>query len=274
MEISLAFSPCPNDTFIFDALVNGKIDTEGLECNVTLLDVETLNLRAIQTQYDVSKISYGVYHNIATQYMVLDAGSALGTGVGPLLISTSNQSNCKIEAQAIAIPGAHTTAHFLFSAAYPHAVQKLFLRYDEIEDFVLQQKGLGVIIHENRFTYQEKGLSKIIDLGAYWEQQTGCAIPLGGIVIKKSIPQNIQKQINQLLQKSIAYAYEQYPILSEYVKMHAQEMEEDVMRKHIDLYVNDYSKSLGSEGKKAILKMLQIQTGKDFSIEDTFVSIH
>ena len=273
MEISLAFSPCPNDTFIFDALVNGKIDTEGLEFNVALLDVETLNQRAIQIQYDVSKISYGVYQNIATQYKVLDAGSALGTGVGPLLISTSNQSNCKIEAQTIAIPGAHTTAHFLFSAAYPHAAQKLFLRYDEIEDFVLQQKGLGVIIHENRFTYQEKGLSKIIDLGAYWEQQTGCAIPLGGIVIKKSIPQNIQKQINQFLQKSIAYAYEQYPILSEFVKMHAQEMEEDVMIKHIDLYVNDYSKSLGSDGKKAILKMLQVQTGKDFYTDEIFVSI-
>ena len=273
MEINIAFSPCPNDTFIFDALVNEKIDTEGIVFKPTLLDVETLNQQALQHQYDVSKISYGVYHSIASNYLILDAGSALGSGVGPLLVAHAHQQNCKIEEQQIAIPGELTTAHFLFSAAYPNATKKVFLRYDEIEEFVLQQKGLGVIIHENRFTYQDKGLSKIIDLGAFWEQEKGCAIPLGGIVIKRSFPQAIQKQINLLIQKSIAYAHEQYPRLSSYVKMHAQEMETSVMRKHIDLYVNAYSISLGKVGKQAINKMLQVQRGKDFPLDDIFVSM-
>ena len=257
MLMKIAFSPCPNDTFIFDALVNKKIDTEGISFDFFLEDVESLNNNAIAGKYDISKISYGVYHKIDNQYQILDAGSALGHGVGPLLISKDNPENIIIDEKLIAIPGENTTAHFLFSNAYPDAKNKIFLRYDEIEDFVLQNKGLGVIIHENRFTYADKGLQLITDLGAYWEENTGNPIPLGGIVIRRDMDLNLQHQINRLIRKSIEYAFSNYPELTEFVKCNAQEMSEEIMRKHIDLYVNKYSLSLGAEGRSAIHAMMK-----------------
>ena len=142
--------------------------------------------------------------------------------------------------------------------AYPNAKNKVFLRYDEIENFVLANKGLGVIIHENRFTYEAKGLKKIIDLGDYWENKTGNAIPLGGIVIKKEIDISTQHTIDALIKKSIEYAFSNYPLLNDYIRSHAQEMSESVMRQHIDLYVNEYSLDLGDMGKNAILKLLNL----------------
>ncbi len=255
---TLGFSPCPNDTFIFDALVNKKIDTGGLEFDVLLEDVQTLNNRAKEGRLDITKLSYGVLPLVLDKYLVLNSGSALGRGVGPLLITKETNEIDTVEEQAIAIPGENTTAHLLFSLAYPKARNKVFLRYDEIEDFVLAGKGLGVIIHENRFTYEARGLKKIIDLGDYWEKETGSAIPLGGIVIKKNIDPFIQTKIDGLIRKSIEYAFSQYPALNDYIRMHAQEMSDEVMRKHIDLYVNDYSVDLKQEGKKAILKLLDI----------------
>jgi 1,4-dihydroxy-6-naphthoate synthase len=158
----------------------------------------------------------------------------------------------------IAIPGENTTAHLLFSLAFPNAKNKIFLRYDEIENFVLANKGLGVIIHENRFTYQAKGLHKIIDLGDYWEQETGNAIPLGGIVIKKEVDIFIQKKVDALIKKSLEYAFSKYPELNDYIRCHAQEMSDDVMRQHIDLYVNHYSLKLGETGKAAVNKLLKV----------------
>jgi 1,4-dihydroxy-6-naphthoate synthase len=163
-----------------------------------------------------------------------------------------------VEQQLIAIPGENTTAHLLFSLAFPNAKNKVFLRYDEIENFVLENKGLGVIIHENRFTYQAKGLYKIIDLGDYWEQETGNAIPLGGIVIKTDIDITVQKKIDTLIKKSIKYAFSKYPELNDYIRSHAQEMSEAVMRQHIDLYVNNYSLDLGAKGKAAIHELLKV----------------
>jgi 1,4-dihydroxy-6-naphthoate synthase len=256
MKLTLAFSPCPNDTFIFDALVNKKIDTKGFEFEVVLADVETLNQHAIEQRFDITKISYGVFHKLMKDYVILNSGSALGSGVGPLLISKNNQDSNEIQSQQIAIPGENTTAHFLFSTAYPNAQNKIFLCYDEIEEFVLNNKGLGVIIHENRFTYTDKGLHKIIDLGDFWETQTHSPIPLGGIVIKRNIDKGIQNQIDQLIKQSIEFAFSNYPMLADYVIKHAQEMSEDVMRNHIDLYVNDFSISLGEKGRRAIEKML------------------
>lgn len=258
MLFTLAFSPCPNDTFIFDALVNGKIDTEDFEFNVSLEDVETLNNNAISNQYDISKISYGVYHKIINNYIILESGSALGTGVGPLLISKEKKHHQDVNQEIIAIPGENTTAHFLFSMAYPNAKNKVFLRYDEIEGFVQQGKGLGVIIHENRFTYNQKGLHKIVDLGDYWEKTTNDPIPLGGIVIRRGIEKSVQQKIALLIYKSIVYAYTHYPQLSDYIRNNSQEMKDVVMRQHIDLYVNDYSKTLGPKGREAILKMLEV----------------
>lgn len=260
MEIQIGFSPCPNDTFIFDALVNGKIDTGGLTFKPVMEDVQALNLLALEGKLPFTKISYGVYPKLTHQYFVLNAGSALGRGVGPLLIKHNELVFSSVDEMAIAIPGEHTTAHMLFSMAYPKAKNKVFLRYDEIEAFAKAKKGLGVIIHENRFTYAEKGLEKITDLGQYWEEKTNNPIPLGGIVALKSIDSNIRKQVDYLIAKSIAYAYNQYPQLSDFIRCHAQEMSEDVMRKHIELYVNDYSASLGDVGKNAILKMMEVYT--------------
>ncbi len=266
MKLSLGFSPCPNDTFIFDALVNHKIDTRGLTFDTVLEDVETLNQRALQGKLDISKISYALLPLALEKYFLLNSGSALGRGVGPLLIKRNDSPDLitdmfDVEETTVAIPGKYTTAHLLFSLAFPGAYKKIFLRYDEIEDFVLQEKGFGVIIHENRFTYEAKGLHKITDLGDFWEKETGNPIPLGGIVIKRSIDRSISLQVDSLIKESIEYAYKHhYEELTGYIKNHSQEMSEQVMRKHIDLYVNKYSIELGSVGKKAVEKMLEVSS--------------
>ena len=266
MKCSLGFSPCPNDTFIFDALVNRKIDSGELAFDVVLEDVQTLNEWAIAGKLDITKLSYGVLPLVLEQYILLNSGSALGRGVGPLLITNKEpaapagrQGMMNVEDNVIAIPGEHTTAHLLFSLAYPNATKKVFLRYDKIEEFVLSGQGLGVIIHENRFTYQDKGLHKITDLGDYWEKHTGHSIPLGGIVIKRSLPVTIQQTVDRLIRESIEYAYRHHhEELNDYVKKHSQEMSEAVMRQHINLYVNQHSINLGEEGRTAVNKLLEV----------------
>ena len=260
MKYTLGFSPCPNDTFIFDALVNHKIDTEGFEFDVVLEDVQTLNQWAIEGKLDFSKISYGVLPTVTDEYAVLESGGALGKGVGPLLITTAHNFQKKgIEEMLVAIPGKNTTAHLLFSYAYPQVREKKFMVFHEIEEAVLSGKvDAGVIIHENRFTYQLKGLKKIKDLGEYWEENIKAPIPLGGIVGKRKFDTSILLKVNQLIKKSLEYSFEQYPSISDYIKRNAQEMEESVMRQHIDLYVNNYSLELGHEGRKAVKKLLDV----------------
>jgi len=259
MKLSLGFSPCPNDTFIFDALVNDKIDTGGLSFAVILEDVETLNQWALKGKLDVTKLSYGVLPLVLDKYILLNSGSALGKSVGPILIQNLKFKIQNIEDFLVAIPGEHTTAHLLFSLAYPKAKNKIFIRYDEIENFVLAGKGLGVIIHENRFTYAAKGLHKITDLGDYWERTTGSSIPLGGIVAKRSLNHSISNLVDRLIKRSVEYAYEHhYKELTGYVKKHSQEMSEEVMRKHIDLYVKYFSIDLGEEGRNSVEKLLNI----------------
>jgi len=258
MTLTLGFSPCPNDTFIFDALVNKKIDTEGLDFDVRLDDVETLNQWAMQGRLDISKISYGVLPLVLDRYELLDAGGALGKGVGPLLIARRQIPLDDISECRIAIPGQHTTAHLLFSLAFPAARHKEFMIFSGIEDAVLAGKvDCGVIIHENRFTYQHKGLTKLLDLGEFWEKKTGSPIPLGGIVLRVGQDPALAVKINTLIRKSLEYAFSHYPDLPDYVRDHAQEMEQQVMRQHIDLYVNNYSLSLGHDGEKAIQTLLQ-----------------
>jgi 1,4-dihydroxy-6-naphthoate synthase len=257
MAFTLGFSPCPNDTFIFDALVNKKIDTEGLDFEVLLEDVETLNQWALQGKLDISKISYGVLPLVLDRYDLLDAGGALGKGVGPLLIAKTPIPVTGLSNRTIAIPGERTTAHLLFSLAFPQARQKEFMIFSAIEEAVLNgQVDCGVIIHENRFTYQQKGLVKLLDLGEFWEETTGAPIPLGGIVFRKGEAPGLQTKVNSLIRKSLEYAFAHYPSLPDYVKQHSQEMDEQVMRQHIDLYVNNYSLSLGEEGKKAVQTLL------------------
>lgn len=259
MKLTLGFSPCPNDTFIFDALVNKKIDTEGLEVEPVLEDVQTLNEWALQGKLDITKISYGVLPLIVENYIVLNAGGALGKGVGPLFITRNDGDVKPVEEMTIAIPGEQTTAHMLFSLAYPQVRKKKFLLFSEIEDAILNgQVDAGVIIHENRFTYQDKGLLKLADLGEYWETTTSNPIPLGGIVMKRSLDAVLQRRADSLIRKSLEYSFAHYPAVTDYVKQHAQEMSEAVMRQHIDLYVNNYSLELGTDGRSAVKKFLEI----------------
>jgi len=259
MQLTLGFSPCPNDTFIFDALVNNKIETGGLKFDMVLEDVQTLNEWALQGKLAISKISYGVLPLILPRYNLLDAGGALGKGVGPLLISKKQIPHEKIKDSAIAIPGENTTAHILFSLAFPDARLKKFMIFSNIESSVLEEKAdAGVIIHENRFTYMQKGLIQLMDLGAYWENSTGYPIPLGGIAIRKDIDMATQKKVAQLIKKSVEYAFSNYPDIPAFVKTNSQEMDERVMKQHIDLYVNDYSISLGKKGIQAVETFLAI----------------
>ena len=254
MKFSLGFSPCPNDTFIFDALVNKKINTEGLDFEVHLEDVQTLNNFALENRFDFSKISYGVMPLLLETHTLLNSGGAMGNGVGPLLICKDpNITHDDVNHLRIAIPGKNTTAYLLFSYVYPNAKNISFYVFNEIEAAVLSgEVDAGVIIHENRFTYAQKGLYKITDLGAEWETKTKSPIALGGIVASNRIPKPIMQQVDQLIAKSVAYAFNNYPSISEYVSCHAQEMSESVMRQHIDLYVNDFSTDMGETGKNAI----------------------
>lgn len=260
MHCSLGFSPCPNDTFIFDALVNQKIDTEGFRFDVYLEDVQTLNEWARSNKLNISKISYGVLPLIQNNYTLLNSGGALGKGVGPLLISKKDIPDlAAVDQMKIAVPGINTTAHLLFSMAFPNAKNKQFLVFNEIESAVLNgEVDAGVIIHENRFTYQDKGLMKLMDLGNYWEEKLNCPIPLGGIVMQNSFDQATQLKIESLIRKSVEYAFKHYPQITDYVRSHAQEMSESVMRQHIDLYVNNYSIDLGEEGLKAVQTLLEV----------------
>ena len=261
MKLSLGFSPCPNDTFIFDALVNNKIDTEGLEFDVCLEDVETLNKWALEGKLDITKLSFPAFFRSLENYMLLNSGSALGKGVGPLLITDSpNEFNTEdINQSSVALPGLHTTANLLFSFAYPDAVDKKFILFSEIENALLNREtDLGVIIHENRFTYQQKGLHKVKDLGEYWEEKMESPIPLGGIAVNQSIKRSTAIKVDKLIRKSLDFAFSNYPFITDYVKQHSQSMSEDVMRQHIDLYVNNYSLDLGEEGKLAIENLYQV----------------
>lgn len=259
MKLSLGFSPCPNDTFIFDALIHHKIDTEGLDFEVFFDDVETLNQKAFRGDLDITKLSYHAFAYLTDRYVLLDAGSALGFGVGPLLICKDEKFldpgflKDEISNLKIAVPGKYTTANFLLSLAFPEGKNKTEVLFSEIESQLISgETDLGLIIHENRFTYQDKGLHKIIDLGDFWEKETGCAIPLGGIVANRKLPEEIQHKINRVLKKSVRFAFENPKSGLGFIRSHAQEMSEEVMYKHIELYVNKYSIELGEEGRKAI----------------------
>ena len=255
MMLSLAFSPCPNDCFMFDALVHRRIDLEGLEFAVTLADIEALNHAAFDGSVDVTKLSFHAYAYCADRYVLLDAGSALGRNCGPLLISRRPIAPEEVAAGglAIAIPGTYTTANFLCGLAFPRAQRKREVLFSDIEPAVLDGRfDAGVIIHENRFTYQARGLRRIVDLGEFWEGETGAPIPLGGIVIRRSLPRDVQEAVNRVIRRSVEYAFAHREASLPYVRAHAQEMSEDVMYRHIDLYVNEFSIDLGPEGRRAV----------------------
>jgi 1,4-dihydroxy-6-naphthoate synthase len=259
MKLTLGISPCPNDTFIFDALVHQKIDTEGLEFDVVFADVEQLNQWAFEGELDVTKLSFNAFAKCISDYILLDSGSALGRNCGPLLIK--KPSTVLTSESKIAIPGKQTTANLLLNISNPEYSNKVEVLFSEIENEILSGNvDVGLIIHENRFTYQQKGLEKIKDLGESWEQKTGLPLPLGGIGVKRLLPFEIQKKMERVLRKSVEYAFENRESSLEFVKCHAQSMERDVIDAHIALYVNSYSVSLAEKGRKAV-QLLFEKTG-------------
>ena len=266
MRLTLGSSPCPNDCFVFDALVNRRVDLEGLEFCLHMADVEALNKAAFAGEADVTKLSYHAYAYCARDYVLLDAGSALGRSCGPLLIAKRTISTDEVASGAvrIAIPGRYTTANFLLSLAFPRARHLTELVFSEIEPALLNDEyDAGLIIHENRFTYEAKGLKKIIDLGEFWEGETGAPIPLGGIVIRRSLPDEVKRAVNRVVRRSVEYAFANRAASLPFVRDHAQEMSEAVMYQHIDLYVNQFSVDLGAEGRRAVKILFERAAASD-----------
>jgi len=252
IKLKLGISPCPNDTFIFHALTHGKIDSN-FDFEVTHLDVEALNQSVSSQTFDVCKLSYATLANALDDYQILRSGGALGKGVGPLLIAKEEMSEAQIEEASIAIPGEQTTANFLLSLAYPRAKNKQVLLFSEIEDAVLEGVAdAGLIIHENRFTYQDKGLICLMDLGNYWEQLSSALIPLGGIAVKRSLAPQLKIELQDAIKASVKYAFDHPAASNGYVKAHAAEMDHEVIQKHIELYVNEFSLDVGEEGEVAV----------------------
>jgi len=259
MKLSLGFSPCPNDTFIFFALLNHKIDTRGLEFTPVIEDVESLNRRALNNDLKVTKLSFATYSLVRHHYQLLDAGSALGNNCGPILISKRKISEEEIPECSVAIPGKYTTANFLLDFFYPRVKSKQEMIFSGIEGALLNgETDLGVIIHENRFTYEKKGLQKVADLGELWEQETNFPIPLGGIFAKANLGEEIIRSVDYLIRESVLYAFAHPEEAINYVRQYSQEMDEEVMWQHIRLYVNDYTISMGEKGRAAVAKFLSL----------------
>jgi 1,4-dihydroxy-6-naphthoate synthase len=259
MQLKLGFSPCPNDTFIFNALVNGLISDPNIAFEVTLADVEALNQSAILQEADITKLSFGTIPAVSANYQILDAGSALGFGCGPLLVSNRILSPDELKNAQVAIPGFNTTANLLMSMAYPEIRDKKAFLFSDIEDAVLRgDADLGLIIHENRFTYERRGLLKVADLGAWWEDTFQLPIPLGCIAIRRNLEEKIKQKVSGLIRKSVELAFQDPIATMAYVSAHAQAMEVEVMKQHIALYVNEFSVSLGNKGRNAVMEMFRI----------------
>jgi len=259
MNLKIGFSPCPNDTFIFDALINRRIATGDFEFTPVIADVEQLNEMSFESQLDITKVSFHTYAYISGSYSILSSGCALGFGNGPLVISRKRIYPDELTQCKIAIPGKYTTANLLFSIAYPEAGNKRDYLFSDIEQAILEgEVDAGVIIHENRFTYKDKGLQKITDLGEYWEEKTKSPVPLGCIAVKRSLPGEVRIAAGRLMKDSVLYALENPAASSGFVMKYASEMEPEVLRKHIELYVNEFTVELGSEGRNAIQKLFEV----------------
>lgn len=258
----LAYSSCPNDTFIFKAVARKLIDLNGYQFNIDLKDVETLNQNAAKGTYDITKLSFASFGKLIDKYALLRTGSALGIGCGPLIISSSNRSISDIKKPIIAVPGMGTTAFHLFKFymddLFPGIeTQILPMPFEKVMPAVIEKiADFGVIIHEGRFVYQSLGLKLQADLGQWWEETTSLPLPLGCIAIKRDIDPAIAGEIQKLIQQSINHAFLHPKMAHDYVQANAQELDEDVIEQHIKLYVNDFSKDLGQKGEKAITTFL------------------
>ncbi len=264
MKLKLGFSTCPNDTFMFDAMVNGRIDTEGLEFELEMADILHLNRAAMAERLDIVKVSYNTYGSIRDRYRLLESGSAMGMGCGPLLIAKEPIAIEDLVAQQglVAIPGVNTTANLLLSFFEPRLVHREEMLFHEVMPAVLSgQASAGLIIHENRFTYQDFGLVCLQDLGAYWEAQTGLPIPLGAICVHERLGEALARKVDRVLHASIAYAFAHPQECMPYVRAHAQELSDAVTQAHINLYVNEFSLDMGPSGKAAVQKLLKVGQG-------------
>jgi 1,4-dihydroxy-6-naphthoate synthase len=256
--LSLGFSPCPNDTFIFHALVHGMVDGSSGPFRPRLEDVETLNRLALNGSLDVTKVSYGAIPFLLEEYVLLRSGGALGRGCGPLLVAREPVALSSLEHARIAIPGRLTTANLLLRLSNPDFAAGEETVYSEIMPAVASgEVDAGLIIHESRFTYRDHGLVCLLDLGDWWERETGSPIPLGGIVAKRSLGKTRIREIEAAIRESVAFAFADPLASTEYVRRHAQEMDESVLRSHVDLYVNEFSLELGSEGESAVRQLLE-----------------
>jgi len=258
--MNIAISPCPNDTFMFWAMLHGQVDTFGLKFIVAMRDIEQLNRAATKQEFDMVKISYAHYPRVAQAYQILTAGSALGFGNGPLLVSRRKIYPDEVPHLRIAIPGVDTTANLLLSMACPTATNKKEYLFSDIEEVVLSgEADAGLLIHETRFTYKQKGLHKIMDLGEYWEKETGLPLPLGAIAVRSDLSEETKRQLNTTLRESVRYALQHPRATDEFVVHHAQAMDIDVCRKHIALYVNEFSVDLGEKGRQAVNTLLDME---------------
>lgn len=256
MKLTLNISPCPNDTFMFDALINGSIDTQGLEFDVKFADIEELNTTVMSSEVDICKISYAIIPEIANRYAILTSGGALGRGNGPLLVGRNETA--LTNKSAVAVPGAHTTANRLMSILFPQITNKTPVLFSEIAKVVANGDfDAGILIHEGRFTYKAKGLELIADLGELWEQTTQLPLPLGAIVVNRKLPSEVQQKINDLLKQSIQFAFANPEVSCEFSAQHAQEMDRGVMQSHIELFVNDNSVELSEDGYRAVEALLK-----------------
>lgn len=253
MKLNLSISTCPNDTFMFDALIHGRIDCRGYEFELTMHDIELLNRDALMYRADISKISAALMPAIASKYAMLNSGAALGRGNGPLLVSSKRISTDELRSARIAIPGKYTTAAGLLKKAFGENLDTHEYLFSDISTAILSgEVDAGVLIHEERFIYADKGLQLVADLGNIWEQLTGCPIPLGAIVVKRSLEDSVRRDIDELIGESVSYAMANPHESRTFVKMHARELDDKVIDSHIEMFVNQYSINMNAEGRAAV----------------------
>ena len=265
-KLSIGFSPCPNDTFIFHGLVHGLVCGEKISLDREVItDVETLNEWAMSARLDITKISFHALGHVLDNYVLLSAGSALGRGCGPLLVTGPKGTSGRLSEKIVAIPGRFTTAAMLLKLFAPECKNTVAMRFDNIMESVSKGKvDAGVIIHESRFTYRQHGLKLIRDLGEWWEDKTGSPIPLGGIAARRSLGKDLIVKIDQCIRESVQHAFSNPGQCMEYIRRHAREMDDAVISDHIKLYVNNYSKDLGLEGTAAVQEFFRL--GRDVGI--------
>lgn len=256
MKLSLHISPCPNDTFAFDAIINNRLNHD-FDLAVEYHDIEVLNEGVLRGEPDISKISYAVYPLIAEKYRLLDSGSALGRGNGQLLVRRKGETG---KIRKVLSPGLNTTANALLMRYFPDVEEVEQRLFSEIAEAVERgEADAGVLIHEGRFVYERRNLELVADLGKLWEAETNLPLPLGAIVAKRDLDEDIVSKFEKLLAESVQYAFDNRLASRAFVKEHAQELEDDVIESHISLFVNDYTLSLGSEGREAVRRL----TGKN-----------